>query len=299
MTSIRKKILITGANSLVGTGICRYLSKKGYELYGTYNKNNKKFDNDSCKLYKINFLNNNFEEKIFNILKKNSIEYIIHSASLIPAKVNKPKSISTFKKINYESTKVLIKLTKKLPIKKFILISSLAVLNKNKSLSKVENKYLSSKKKSEDLCVKFNGDVKIAILRIKAPYGFDLNSNSVVHKFIKLSLKDKSLKLINKGERTQNFTFVDDIGKAVHNIIFHKKINKVNNLNGSRSITMKNLAIKVLKIFNKKNNHKISYINQKDIIKKSFFIKKNEITIKNKTSIDHGLKIIYQYLKKS
>ena len=299
MTSIRKKILITGANSLVGTGICRYLSKKGYELYGTYNKNNKKFDNDSCKLYKINFLNNNFKEKIFNILKKNSIEYIIHSASLIPAKVNKPKSISTFKKINYESTKVLIKLTKKLPIKKFILISSLAVLNKNKSLSKVENKYLSSKKKSEDLCVKFNGDVKIAILRIKAPYGFDLNSNSVVHKFIKLSLKDKSLKLINKGERTQNFTFVDDIGKAVHNIIFHKKINKINNLNGSRSITMKNLAIKVLKIFNKKNNHKISYINQKDIIKKSFFIKKNEITIKNKTSIDHGLKIIYQYLKKS
>jgi len=299
MKSLKKKILITGANSLVGTGICRVLFERGYDLYGTYNTNKKKFNNKICKLYKINFLNKNFEKKISKIILKNNIDYIVHSASLIPAKVKNKKNLSVFNKINFQSTEIIIKLIEKFPIKKLILISSLAVLNKNKSLNKVEKEYLSSKKKSEDLCVKFNGDAKIAILRVKAPYGFDLNSNSVIHKFIRLSLKNKSLKLINKGERTQNFTFVDDIGKAVHNIISHKKINKINNLNGSRSITMKNLAIKVLRIFNKKTNHKISYINQKDIIKKSFFIKKNEIRIKSKTSIDQGLKIIYQYLKKS
>jgi nucleoside-diphosphate-sugar epimerase len=299
MKSLKKKILITGANSLVGTGICRVLFERGYDLYGTYNTNKKNFNNKICKLYKINFLNKNFEKKISDIIKYNKIKYIIHNASLIPAKIKNKKKTNDFNKINFQSTKVIIRLIKKFSIKKFILISTLAVLNKNKSLNKIENKYLSSKKKSEDLCIKFNGDTKTAILRIKAPYGFDLNSNSVVHKFIKLSLKDKNLKLINKGERTQNFTFVDDIGKAVHNILFNKKINKINNLNGSRSITMKNLAIKVLKIFNKKTNNKISYIDQKDIIKKNFFIKKNEIRIKNKTLIDQGLKIIYQYLKKS
>lgn len=293
----KKKILITGANSLVGTGICRVLFERGYDLYGTYNTNKKKFNNKICKLYKINFLNKNFEKKISEIILDNGIEYIIHSASLIPAKVKNKKNLSVFNKINLQSTATIVKLIKKFSIKKLILISSLGVLNKNKSLNEIENKYLSSKKKSEDLCVKFRGEAKIAVLRIKAPYGFDLNSNSVIHKFIRLSINGQDLKLINQGERTQNFTFVDDIGRAVFKILNTKKIHRINNLYGSKTINMKLLAQKIQRIFKKKHNQKIIYIKNKENLNKGILIKKDELKIFNRTSIDEGLKIIFRSMR--
>ena len=40
-----KKSLTNRANSLVGFGICRILSKNGYVLFGTYNTNKIKLNN--------------------------------------------------------------------------------------------------------------------------------------------------------------------------------------------------------------------------------------------------------------
>ena len=294
MKLLKKKILITGANSLVGTGICRVLFERGYDLYGTYNTNKKNFNNKICKLYKINFLNKNFEKKISDIIKYNKIKYIIHNASLIPAKIKNKKKINDFNQINFNSTLAITKILNRFSISKLILISTLAVLNKKKILNKIEEKYVNSKKKSEKLCVQLRGKTKVLILRIKAPYGFDLKSNSVVHKFIRLSKKGSNLELINKGERTQSFTFVDDIGRAVFNILKNKKISKVNNLNGSKVITMNSLANKILKRFKKKKKQKIVYKKAHEDLQKILPVKQNEFKLSKRTSIDEGLKLIFK-----
>jgi nucleoside-diphosphate-sugar epimerase len=49
---VKKNILITGANGLVGSSLIRYLSNKNFEITGTFNKNKK------------------------NLIKKKNIKYI-------------------------------------------------------------------------------------------------------------------------------------------------------------------------------------------------------------------------------
>ena len=297
MKLIKKKVLITGANSLVGFGICRILSKNGYVLFGTYNTNKIKLNNKICKLYKVNFLKKNFEKKISDIIRLNQIDYIIHNASLIPAKVKNKRKINDIDKINFNSTLAITKILTKYTISKFILISTLAVLSKEKKIDQTQKKYIESKKKSEKLCIRFRGKTQVSILRVKAPYGFDLKSNSVVHKFIRLSSQRRNLELINKGERTQSFTFVDDIGRAVLKLLSSKKNLIINNLNGYGIVTMNQLANKILKIFKKTKKQKILYKKGNENIKKIFPVKQNEIKIPKRTSINEGLKKIFEFVR--
>ena len=88
MTKI-SNVLVLGCTGLVGHGVSLYLVKKNFYVVGTANDKNIKSTNKNFKVYRnINLLNEKSFTKIESIIKKNKIQAIIHSAALVPNKLN-------------------------------------------------------------------------------------------------------------------------------------------------------------------------------------------------------------------
>ena len=286
-------LLITGASGLIGHGLSIYFLKKNLKVYGTSFKNQfTKEQKKLVKLKKIDFKNKSSLDKLTKHLPK--IDYVIHSAALIPAKSNNRNN--QFYKINYLGTKYFIDLCIKYKIKKFIFISTMGFYNK--TLIK-KDPYLLSKKKAENYCYKIfkKKNINISVLRVKAPYGF-LDGKSVVQLFINRAVNGHNLTLFSKGERKQIFTFVEDIAVASEKLFKIKKF--LAEIVGPQIISMKFLAKKVLEIFRKNKKQKIVFLNQteKNIDKNFKYKKENKMNFK-KNSLHQGLIKIKKYLKNS
>lgn len=286
---MRKKILVTGVSGLVGHGIAKYFLEKGYCVYGTTYKNS--LPKDLRKLKIITNFDVTKKESFYKINKIiNKFEYVVHSAAIIPSKSKNNKSL--FFNTNYEGTKRLLNFSIKNKIKKFIFISTMALANQKNIKN---NYYLISKKRAEDYCFKMikKKITKISVLRIKAPYGF-IPGKSVISLFIKRISLGKNLNLFSNGERTQIFTFVNDIAKAIEKIF--KKKTFLFGIVGPQIVTMKYLAKLVFMIFKKNNSQKIIFLNRIDAaVNQSFDYKNINLINFNKTKLFTGLKKIKRY----
>ena len=303
---MKKKVFITGVNGIVGEGLARVFQKNNFEVLGSYKtKNNLKKIRD-IKYLKIDLNSDKYLNKIRNNLK--GVEYFIHNAALIPSKFdNRKNTVEQIYKINTFSTKKLIDLCISCKIKKFLFISTVAVFenllqkkNLKKSKFKAIDDYIMSKFISEEICktYMYQKQIQISILRVKAPYGYNLNSNAVIQKFIKNTISGKNLVLFNKGQRSQVFTFVNDIGEACLKI-FKKKHHVITNLSGPKIISMKSLAENIIGIFSRNKDQKIIYKNKKEKLNKFLFLKNKEfkeIKIK-KTNLKKSLLIIKECLE--
>ena len=285
-------LLITGASGLIGHGLSLFFLKKKMKVYGTSFKN--KFTKEQkklVKLKKIDFKNKSSLNKIKKHLHK--IDYVIHSAALIPSKSNNKKN--QFFKTNYLGTKHIIDLCIEYKIKKFVFISTMGFYNK--TLLK-KDPYLLSKKKAENYCYKIfkKKKMNISVLRVKAPYGF-LVGKSVVQLFINRAINGKNLNLYSKGERKQIFTFVEDIAVASEKLFKIKRF--LVEIVGPQIISMRFLAKSVLQVFRKNKKQKIIFLNQteKNINQNFKFEKKNKMNFK-KNNLYQGLIKIKKFLNR-
>jgi len=85
----KKRILVTGANSKIGSSISKLLLENNANLILFYHKNHesvdklKKLFNSTCESYEVNLLDDSqIESSITNILKKGEIDYFVHCVSL-------------------------------------------------------------------------------------------------------------------------------------------------------------------------------------------------------------------------
>ena len=117
-------------------------------------------------------------------------------------------------------------------VKQFILASSGAVFGNVKPPIKESDKrdpispYGSSKLAIETYCETYSNIFKLGttILRFSNAYGpYSQHKNSVIHKFIRNILANKSIRINGNGNHTRDFIFVDDIVNAIK-LNFKKKI---------------------------------------------------------------------------
>lgn len=124
MISVKKKVLLTGANGYIGSHLVRVLLAQGYQLTtltrspltidGTQNKAIAAYDADEL----VEIINNQ--------------DVVIHLAAMAhQPKVHSLSGQKGLKKINVENTLVLASVAKKVGVKRFIFISSIKAMGES------------------------------------------------------------------------------------------------------------------------------------------------------------------------
>lgn len=114
----KENVLVTGANGLLGSNVAYQLSQQGYKVIAIVRKGSKQLalkgidcDIIECNLTCIEDINKAIT----------GCNYVIHCAANTQQKPNKLKA---FKSINIDATAILIQLSKRHKIKRFIFVST-------------------------------------------------------------------------------------------------------------------------------------------------------------------------------
>lgn len=112
-----------------------------------------------------------------------------------------------------------------------------------------DNLYSLSKYVCELLCdiAHMRYGLSAANLRISAPYGPCQNARTVINIFLRAALESEDITIYGSGNRTQDFTYVDDVVQAMW-LACRKKASGVYNINSGKSVTMSELAKAVLSV---------------------------------------------------
>tara|TARA_B100000315_G_scaffold260304_1_gene320716 strand:- start:3032 stop:3964 length:933 start_codon:yes stop_codon:yes gene_type:complete len=249
-----KRVLITGVTGLVGDGICRYFLRNNWQVFGTSRR-----DLKSChtNFYPLRF---DLESKDdLNVLSKHSpYQVVVHNAAKLPQDSEHDNNGDNYYSCNVKGTRYLLQWAEESAINTFIYISSMGVVNSKETTETEEsplapkpNNYHVSKAMGELLCQMYGtrGSLRTVILRISAPYGYAGINTAVIPKFIEWAKCDNDLELWGKGTRSQVFTFVEDIGYACELAVEQYASYGVYHIAGNESISMRELANKVLEAF--------------------------------------------------
>ena len=261
-------ILITGGAGFIGSHIADVLTKNNYKTIIADNLSTGKKENinsDSI-FYNIDIKNYNDIEDIFS---KHDIEYIIHLA----AQVSVPNSIINPINDAYENiiaTLNIIELSKKYNVKKIIVSSTAAVYGIPNTLPIKESHsvnpisyYGLSKLTMEKYTMLSN--LEYVICRFSNVYGPRQTPHGeagVVSIFMDNALNNKDLNIFGDGNQTRDFIYVEDIAFIFLKLIENNISNEILNISTNSSITINELAERIIKISNK--NIKINYFDKRD-----------------------------------
>ena len=267
------KILVTGAGTLIGNEICKFLLKKKHSIYASYRYTYpKNLDNTKIKLIKYNLKNNLNLKKNFDVL--------IHCAAAIP---DRNKGKKSFMNINYIFFKNLVSQSLKLKCKKIIFLSTMAVYG-NDAKKKVNertkkqnlNSYGLSKLKSENYLINFlkKKNIGYSIFRLSGVLG----KNSE-HNFLSRTLKKikegKTIEIKNPNLKFNNAIHIKNLCEIISKSAKNYKEKKIYNLGSS------------------------DYLELIKIIKKMFFILKKKPKILIKKSKSKGFNICVKKVLKN
>ncbi len=294
------KVGVTGSSGLLGKHVVQYFLKKNCEIIGTsrskpkiYHKNFLWKKLDLCK--KIN------NEKLSLIFK--DINCLIHMGAYVPKKtisINK----NLINKINIDATINLLKWSQRNNVH-FIYISGSVVYNQNKKnsensklLKNSKNFYIDSKIKCERKILRLvkKKNNNYTIFRPSSIYGFGLDKNKLISKFINILQKNKALEIYNFKKTKVNFIHAKDVASAIYQS-FKLRKKGIYNI-GSKScynfLSLSKILLKLIKsksIIVLRDNKKINNLNSLDVkIKKA----KKILNWRPGLSIRSGLKMTLQ-----
>ena len=237
MSNISTRVAVTGANGFVGKSVRKLLYKNKVRVLGISRKNFDKYSTET------NVQSKNLLEQLLQKKLKN-YDAMVH---LIGIGVESPKS--TFKEINVNLTKNVIKTCKNTGIKKIIYISGLGV-SKNSTSS-----YFASKYKAEREII--NSGLDYTIFRAS----YIIGKTDHLTKSLSKQMKKGTIIIPGSGKYRLQPIFVEDVAKIILEAILEKKFsNKILDLAGPRKISFEDFV----KLFSKNMKVKFKKINLDD-----------------------------------
>ena len=231
------RVGVTGANSFVGKSVRKFLYKNKVSVLGISRKNFDKYSTET------NVQSKNLLEQLLQKKLKN-YDAMVH---LIGIGVESPKS--TFKEINVNLTKNVIKTCKKSGIKKIIYISGLGVSKNNTS------SYFASKYKAEQEII--NSGLDYTIFRAS----YIIGKTDHLSKSLSKQMKKGTIIIPGSGKYQLQPIFVEDVAKIILESILRKKFsNKILDLVGPKKISFEDFV----KLFSKNTKVKFKKINLRD-----------------------------------
>ena len=233
MPNISTRIVVTGANGFVGKNLRNFLHKNKINVLGISRKNFRKHASE-VKIISTNILDPKLQTKLKNY------DALVH---LIGIGRQSPKS--TFKEINLNLTKNVIKACKNAGIKKIIFISGLGVSKNNQS------DYFVSKYMAEREIM--NSGLDYTIFRAS----YIMGKTDHLTKILSIQIKKGIIVIPGSGKYRLQPIFVLDVAKIILEAVLEKKFSKkILDLAGPQKISFedfvnlfaKNTKIKIQKI---------------------------------------------------
>jgi UDP-glucose 4-epimerase len=248
---LKKKILVTGSEGLVGSSIIKFIPKKKFKIIKTDKKLNLKH-----QIEKENFI---------NILDFEKPDIIIHTAAH-PGGLSMQDPLQNIK-INLTGTFKIINWCMQNK-KKIIFISSSAVYGDNNKKKLNEKMPLNpgtvygiNKMASESYITELSKYNKFPwlIIRLFATYGHGHKPNlyqGIVNIILTQLNNGNILNIKGSLSRTRDLIYADDAGKIISNLIEQNLDKKIINVGSGKSTEIKKLIKICLKFF-PNNKHKI------------------------------------------
>lgn len=244
-----KSIVITGVAGFVLSNAARALYEAGgYEVYGI---DNMKFGNikniPQGIAYSIMDFNDSYEKLLntYDVLVHGATSNIIYAMEHVPETivnnaVNTIKLFQKFKgKIIYISTASVY--------------SSASVFPTPETAQLFSTNAYDGSKLTAELYLKQRGNY--TTLRLSNVYGYNQRAENpycgVVSKFIESAMKGESVTMIGNGSQTRDFTFVDDVSKAIIMAIEQPAQDTEINIATGIETQIRNLAVEIFRAADK------------------------------------------------
>ena len=235
-------VLVVGASGLVGNSVCKEFLSNNFFVTGLVYKASALIDNINYKEISINLISESLS------IISNKFDLVIHCAAIIPNGILSEEELF----INNQSIDMKVFLFCEMHNIRLINFSTVFFYNKEYtgaidescSVRKDLSGYYLSKLTSENYLI--NSNITSTTFRLSSPYG-DLGKQENVMKFFEARIKNNlPITLYGKGERCQNFIYVEDISKAC-SLAFIKNITGIYNLSYKKNYSMYELALIIKK----------------------------------------------------
>ena len=267
------KIIITGSSGFIGFHLSKLLLEKGHNIHGVDSMNSyydvslKKARLNILKKYRFfNFSKAKLEDnkKIESIFKKVKPKVVIHLAAQAGVRY------SIYKPTVYLDTNIrgffnILDISKNHKVKHFLFSSSSSVygdqkkypIKENDETSKPLSFYAATKKTDEILSHSYSNIYKLPVscLRLFTVYGPFGRPDMAPFKFTKAAFENKSIKVYNNGIHERDFTYVEDVAKAIYklsNKLPKKSFFQIINICSSKTIKLMDFIYLIEKLTGKK-----------------------------------------------
>ena len=317
-----KNLLVTGGCGFIGSNFINYVHKNYPNCfilnfdkmdYVASEDNIENRDDSLYKLVKLNLYQD--ESKILNYLMFYQIDTIVHFA----AQSHVDNSFGNSVQFTYdnvlgthhllENVKKYQELTKRLKL--FIHISTDEVYGEvdidnkgciEKSLLNPTNPYAATKAAAEFLVKSYYYSYKLPIIitRSNNVYGPYQYPEKLIPKFICLLSEGKTCPIQGEGNSRRNFIFVDDVCKAIINIIEKGEINEIYNIGSQDEYSV----LEILRILMKKLNINKDQVDVVEFIEDRLYndfrysidsVKLEKLGWKKEYSFDTGIDLTIQW----
>ena len=289
MSANEKNILVTGSAGFIGFHVCKYLLSNGFNVLGYdamtdyYDVNLKKNRNTillkSSSYQNITGLLEN-KDLLLNTIKSFDPNIVIHLAAQAGVRysIENPES---YINSNIIGTFNLLEILKKKDIRHLLMASTSSVYGANEELPFVENQktdhqisfYAVTKKSNELMTHSYSHmySLPITMFRFFTVYGPWGRPDMALFKFTKRILKNEAIDVYNYGKMKRDFTYVDDIVKA----IFLLMNEPPSNLNENKNLYSKDTLSKVApwRVVNIGNTKPVELMNYVRAIEKELNMK--------------------------
>ena len=308
-----KNILITGGYGFIASNFLIYMVNKykninfyNYDrlLYCSSKENIKDIENE------INFKSttNKLQSKEFllSYLIDNDIDTILHFAAQTHVDHSFHNSLD-YTNDNIYGTHILLECCRIYgKISKFIHMSTDEVYGESSledNIKKTENSilyptnpYAATKAAAEMLVISYYKSFKIPMIIIRSNniYGERQYIDKVIPKFIKQLLNDEKCSIQGDGMCIRSFLYIDDLIQCLEIILSRGIIGEIYNIGLGEEISIKDLAIKLIKKIKNNDNYEeyIEYIKDRDFNDKRYYISDDKIRLlgwNRRYTLDEGL----------
>ena len=245
-----RNVLLTGATGFLGQHLVHFLLRQLNTHIIGVSKNGGQID--ELVIDRVDL--SSHEEVTAWCHGKPTFDVIFHLAAVVPMSFySREAEQSFFHNLHITQNVLSIAISHKAS---FIYTSGTSIYGTNEdgplkeyTLPRPDNVYCLSKYVGELLChiAHVRSGIPTTILRITAPYGPFQRAPTVVNIFLKAALENQDLTLLGSGNRTQDFTYIEDVVQALW-LAYKNQRTGVYNIAGGHPVTMRDLAKTVLSV---------------------------------------------------
>lgn len=223
-------IMVTGGLGFIGSHICRYLLDKGQEVVILDDANAEqvkvaktlRISDIADRLKIVSGSICNFPE-LFQIMKENNVDKVIHTAAIIAVPVAVAKPCLAFK-VNVEGTFNILEAARILNLEKVLYVSTASVYGdfqvpvvKEDHPLEPKDIYGATKLAADRIAISYNRTygMNTAVARTTAVYGPGGIENNAAKIFIESALTGKEIRLEGGGTQLRDFSYVKDVARGI------------------------------------------------------------------------------------